>query len=159
MEHRFVLQTDHLELRLRLRDLGQEPVAGAACTLAAGGEEKQLMTNGEGGVNRSIARSESQAVLTLGDEKFDIVIGELDPIPEPTGWQARLVTLGYLEARVRVIDGGHELSDEDRREIRAAVEEFQCDNHARSRARWTTPRAPSCSRCTGVEIERYAAQR
>jgi Putative peptidoglycan binding domain len=127
--HRFRLKSERLELRLRVRDLAGQPVAGAACSLdAGGGAEDGLVTDGGGVVKARIDRDASQATLVVGEETFDIAIGELDPIDVESGWQARLINLGYLEAPVR--DTGEDDADDIalvRRSVRSAIEEFQCD--------------------------------
>jgi peptidoglycan hydrolase-like protein with peptidoglycan-binding domain len=47
-------------------------------------------------------------------------IGHLDPHDEDSGWQARLVNLGYIPGTLDDITDDH---------FRWAVEEFQCDHH------------------------------
>ena len=115
--HAIVLRSERLELRLRVRDLGAQPIADAECRLSVGVEAAQnLTTDADGRVNQPIARSTSRAVLTLANDTFDVAVGALDPNDTPTGWRARLVNLGYLES-----------DESDPRELQAAVEEFQCD--------------------------------
>jgi hypothetical protein len=131
MQHRFVVRTDKLELRLRIRDIASKPMAGAACEVSTISGKRQLTTNADGQIIVPIERSERRVTLTMVDQVYEIGIGELDPIDTEYGWQTRLVNLGYLES---VLSGS---SDPDARgdegavvrqlELRAAIEEFQCD--------------------------------
>lgn len=125
--HRFTVRTDQLELRLRVRDLAGRPRAGEACTLTTGAEEAPLSTDDDGVVVKRIVRNQSRATLTVDGETFDLSIGELDPIDLDSGWQARLINLGYLEPPLRLPPEGGELDEDSVRELRGAIEELQCD--------------------------------
>lgn len=126
--HRFTVRTDRLELRVRVRDLAGRPRSGEACTLATGAEEAPLSTDGEGVVVKRIVRTQTRATLTIEGATFDLSIGELDPIDLDTGWQARLINLGYLEPPLRLPPESGALDEDSQRELRGAIEEFQCDH-------------------------------
>ena len=57
-------------------------------------------------------------MLTVHDIEIPLKIGDLDPVEERTGQQARLDNLGYRAGPV----GG-----DNPEQFRSAVEEFQCD--------------------------------
>ena len=115
--HPLVVRSARLQLRLRVRDLGAQPIADADCRLSVGlAADEELRTDADGRVSQAIARSTSHALFTLANDTFDVAVGALDPIDTPTGWRGRLVNLGYLES-----------DESDPRELQAAVEEFQCD--------------------------------
>jgi hypothetical protein len=120
--HSFVLHRATVELRLRLRDLAGRPIKSASCQLRVDGDERTLTTDGDGIVKTTISPGAQRAVLVHGEQTFDIDIGRLDPVEEESGWHARLINLGYLAGPLR------EAGACDPAEVRAAVEEFQCDH-------------------------------
>jgi N-acetylmuramoyl-L-alanine amidase len=139
--HRFTVKREKLELRIRIRNLDSAPVDGAACVLAASAGKQDLTTDGDGQIIAPIARSERSATLTVGDEVYQIAIGDLDPVDTESGWQARLVNLGYLESPLPPLaeveeaeqdpdseDPPYDERAEREHELRAAIEEFQFDN-------------------------------
>jgi Putative peptidoglycan binding domain len=123
--HTFVISQEKLELRLRVQDLAGRAVAGSPCNLEVEGEASSTATNGDGVVDKRIPRTAKKGKLELDEVAFDIDIGRLDPIDEESGWQARLVNLGYLEKAVG--DVRPEYGQLRKRELLAAIEEFQCD--------------------------------
>lgn len=58
-----------------------------------------------------------EATLDEPEQVYRLFVGHLDPVGEYSGLVARLQNLGYL---------GHAF-DDDEGELRAAIEEFQCD--------------------------------
>jgi hypothetical protein len=124
---RFVVARDALELRLRIRDLARRPVANSACTITVeGADQRTVATDGNGIVAQPIRGRDTSATLVVGALRYEVLIGGLDPIEEPSGVQARLINLGYLEGPVRGPED--EVLDDDARELCAAIEEFQCDH-------------------------------
>lgn len=123
--HRFRLHGPRLELRLRLLDFDNQPLADTECRLVVGDHAEELTTDGDGRIACRIPRSAEQASLLFKDPlvQFDlstvIKIGHLDPIDEASGQQARLANLGYFCRR----DDGR---DDER--FDHAVQEFQCDH-------------------------------
>ncbi|MEP7119801.1 MAG: peptidoglycan-binding domain-containing protein [Byssovorax sp.] len=142
-KHRFVVKSEKLELRLRIRDIASAPLGGASAILAVSDGNQDLTTDGDGQIIAPILRSERKATLTVGEAVYEIGIGDLDPVDSESGWQARLVNLGYLEgllpSPVATEDAappdepdpedGPPYDEEAERahELRAAIEEFQLD--------------------------------
>jgi hypothetical protein len=120
--HRFVLHRSRLALRLTVLDCSGHPRSEAPCTLAVEGDASDLVTSGEGRVERRISPSDRRASVTFDSIEVPIDVGFLDPVDELSGWQGRLINLGYLETAIE---------DEDDPDVRSAVEEFQC-NHEMS---------------------------
>ncbi len=117
--HRFVVRRSRLALRIVLLDSSGQPVPDEACTLQVEGDPDDLMTDPGGKVERRIAPSDRRASVTFAGVEVPIDVGFLDPVDEVSGWQARLVNLGYLETPI---------DDEADPEVLSAVEEFQCDH-------------------------------
>lgn len=121
--HTFVLGKSRLSLRLLILDHSGHPRAAEPCALAIEDDSGDLVTDGNGKIERSLAPSVQHASVTFsqGDAPVEIPIdvGHLDPVDVLSGWQARLINLGYLDSPV---------DDENDPEVRSAVEEFQCDN-------------------------------
>jgi hypothetical protein len=117
--HRFVLRRSGLKLRLLIQDHSGRPRASEPCALAIEGDSADLVTDGDGKVLRAISPSARRASVTFAEVEISIDVGHLDPIDELSGWQARLINLGYFDSPI---------DDEDDPEVRSAVEEFQCDH-------------------------------
>ena len=116
--HRFKVRPSSLALRLVILTWSRRPRANEACALAVEGDSRDLTTDGDGKVERTIAATDRRAAVALDDVEVPIDIGYLDPIDEPSGWQGRLINLGYLESLI---------DDEEEQDLRSAIEEFQCD--------------------------------
>lgn len=123
--HTYVISKERLDLRLRVQDLAGRALVGTPCNLDVEGEASSTATNGDGIVDQQIPRTAKKGKLKLTEVAFDIDIGRLDPIEEESGWQARLVNLGYLEKAVG--DNRPEYGRLRKQELLAAIEEFQCD--------------------------------
>ena len=123
--HKFVMHAPKLQLRLVLKDIYEEPIAGAACTLAVGAESYKVTTDSTGRIEQAIPRDARKGILTIDDPQtpyegtvIPLKIGTLDPVDEVSGQQARLNNLGYFAGTV----GG-----KDDAALESAIEEFQCD--------------------------------
>jgi len=116
--HRIKVRRSKLTLRLLILDGSRQPRANESCTMAVEGASRDIATDGDGKVERPITSSDRRASVEFDDIEVPVDIGALDPVDRPSGWQARLINLGYLESPV---------DDEDDPDIRSAVEEFQCD--------------------------------
>jgi peptidoglycan hydrolase-like protein with peptidoglycan-binding domain len=116
--HRFKIKVQTVMLRLVLRDLNSEPIAGTACKLEVEGSVYQLTTNGDGMIEQLIPKTAESARLSFRQFVIPIKIGHLDPVEELSGWRARLNNLGYNA-------GKPEESNE--RLLKSAIEEFQID--------------------------------
>lgn len=116
--HRFRAQREELFLRIRLQEAFPEPIGSTPCRLVIDGRIHDLTTDADGAVEVKVPATASRGTLTVRDVSVPLRIGSLDPIDEPSGVVARLANLGYYR--------GH--ADEvDEAELRAAIEEFQCD--------------------------------
>lgn len=120
--HQLKVHTQQLLLRLRVLDLRGEPLGDTPCVLKVGPYRDELTTDGDGYLQFEVERSASSGTLEVGGRVFELAIGGLDPLPEPSGLAGRLGNLGYP-------------ADDPRREspdaadwMRFALELFQLDN-------------------------------
>jgi hypothetical protein len=103
--HQFKVQGKPPELRLCLLQ-GGKPVKDAQYTLSIDGVEreprKQKKTDGKGMVIATVSAAAQAATVTVGKlgTVFQVKLGHLDPITEPTGVKARLRQLGYFPGPV-----------------------------------------------------------
>lgn len=119
--HRFRTSAKPLLLNIILKDFDDEPIANTACELEVEGVIKKLITDAKGLLKATISKTAQKGVLRIPDLDMvvPIKIGHLDPVQEDSGWQARLINLGYHAGPV---------GDPDDEMLRYAVEEFQCDH-------------------------------
>jgi hypothetical protein len=114
---------------LRLRHSDGSAIAGASVTFSVDSVPSAASTDPEGAVSTPIQPTTLTAEFTVDDgDPFTVFIGALDPPEEPSGWQARLVNLGYLEVILPDPPEGEARSEDDHHELQAAIEEFQCDH-------------------------------
>jgi Putative peptidoglycan binding domain len=124
--HRFRCHGTPLELRLRILDFDNQPLADAQCQLVVEGASRNFTTDADGCISQPIPRRTEDATLRFKDPlaPFDstiaIEIGHLDPVEEVSGQKARLANLGYYFHR----DDGR---DEER--FNYGIQEFQCDHN------------------------------
>jgi hypothetical protein len=121
--HRFEINAKPLKLRLTLRDFDNMPVANMNCELEIEGQLFKLKSNGDGFIEQTIPADAHEGVLKVPDMELEIPvkIGYLDPKDEDSGWQARLINLGYHPGPVPA------QGENDDPSFRKAIEEFQCD--------------------------------
>ena len=117
--HHFKVSGHVNKLRLLIKDAEQHPLANTPCQLSIEFKTYQLTTDADGKIEKTISSTATRGQLVIQDRVIPLLIGHLDPIDEPSGWQARLNNLGYNA-------GSPDSADE--LQIRSAVEEFQCDN-------------------------------
>jgi len=119
--HRFRVSSRPLMLRIALTDFDNEPIPDTKCELVVDGVLHRLTSDGKGLIETPIPRSAKEGVLTVPDLGIEhaLKIGHLDPVTEDSGWQGRLVNLGYYAGAV---------GDDDAVQLRHAIEEFQCDH-------------------------------
>jgi hypothetical protein len=115
---RFQVPTSGLRLRIKLLDAGRNAIKSTPTQLSVEGTSTQPSTDGDGLVDQTIAAKAHIARLVVEDADFSIQIGDLNPLPDQSAWEARLNNLGY---QVPPAD------DRDDDEVRSALEEFQCD--------------------------------
>jgi hypothetical protein len=124
--HTFVAQQSPLMLRLVLEDVYENPVANAKCDLIIDADQHQMTTDNHGRIEKAISPTAHDSVLMVRDSQtpnqnlaLQVKIGDLDPVEEISGQQARLHNLGYYTGAV---------SGVDERRMRLAIEEFQCEH-------------------------------
>jgi len=119
--HRFRTTVKPLLLRIVLKDFDDKPLANTPCELEVEGKSQKLTTDGKGQIEVKIPKTAQKGTLRVPslDMEVPIKIGHLDPVEEDSGWQGRLINLGYHAGPV---------GDTDEELLRYAVEEFQCDH-------------------------------
>lgn len=117
--HRFQVHGCMPVLRLAIKDVDNQPIANTPCKLIIDLDAYDLMTDGEGKIEQRIPLKASHGELFIQNVNIPLIIGQLDPVEEQTGWQARLNNLGYNAGPP---------DEADEQQVRSAVEEFQCDN-------------------------------
>jgi phage baseplate assembly protein gpV len=119
--HRFVLKGEILRLRLKLLSLTGKPLGDAICTLTVDGAEKSVRTDASGLLETVVPRETRRAILVAGGQRYDLLVGGLDPIDCPVGLHARLRNLGYP------LDADDAEGKVDAEQLRFALELFQLD--------------------------------
>jgi len=124
--HRFQVKPGKLMLRLVLEDMYFKPIANAPCELRVDGAVFQIVSKGDGKIEKEIPATAQEAELLMKDGAtplknitLKIRIGHLDPVEELSGQKSRLSNLGYFL--------GSQDGDDDAA-FKSAVEEFQCDH-------------------------------
>ena len=118
--HVFQVPVEKLLVDISLRDFDNVPIHSADCELEMEGQVYKLTTDTKGKIQQEIPKTAETGALRvpkLGLE-LPVHIGHLDPHFEDSGWQARLVNLGYLPDAT---------DDTDPDQLSCALEEFQCD--------------------------------
>lgn len=118
-QHVLEVHVSKLEIALRLLDLFGRPLAATECQLNVDGVESTLTTGADGVVRFKIKAAARRAVLSAGDDVYELAVGALDPLPDLSGAEGRLLNLGYLDAPISGPDADEQLA--------AAVELFQSD--------------------------------
>jgi hypothetical protein len=129
--HTFVAPAEKLMLRVVLTRVYGEPYKGAPCVLIANADRKELTADGDGMIEQEIKPTITKATLQAEDEvqvngapekidrEVELLIGNLDPVKEPSGQRARLANLGYYRLPADTVDDD---------EFKSSVEEFQCEH-------------------------------
>lgn len=115
--HRFVRVGVPEKLNIRFVDLDGQPYAGAPFQLTIDGKHTLGKLDGTGWLRVPVPPNARRGRVEIGQSgelaSCDLDLGELDPITELSGVQARLRNLGFLNG---TIDG--QMSDEFRQAIR-----------------------------------------
>jgi N-acetylmuramoyl-L-alanine amidase len=126
LRHNFEARTTSLKLRLVLEDHYEGPIGNASCDLILDGQSGSLTTDSNGEIEQTILPTVRDGLLILKDPQtpaqniaIPLKVGDLDPVEEVSGQQARLANLGYLAGSS---------AEPDERHMNSAVEEFQCDH-------------------------------
>ena len=120
--HSLTVNTHQLYLRLRVLDLRGEPIRDTPCVLEVSASREELVTDGEGNVELRVDRNARSGTLHIAGLVFELALGGLDPVPEPTGLAGRLSNLGYPA------DDPREPDPDSEEWVRFALELFQRDN-------------------------------
>jgi hypothetical protein len=106
--HRLVVHRTPVALRIQFLDIEEEPLAGRAYELSFSGITLDGQTDGNGWLEKEIPATQRKIalILAMGDGKptkgpryeWDIHVGHLDPLTEPSGLMQRLANLGYWPA-------------------------------------------------------------
>lgn len=145
--NKFVAASTQLRLELRLLDPFSKPIAGRSCEMRTdllGTNDGKptgsvltdsIKTDDKGRTGVAIAPTVVDAELRVFEstpgptplpppptiEKYDLIVGGLDPVVEASGLRGRLNNLGYF--------AGLTDAPEDREQLFWAIEEFQFDNN------------------------------
>jgi hypothetical protein len=120
--HSLTVHTQQLSLRLRVLDLRGEPLRDTPCVLSVGAMREELTTDGDGCVELRVEPHETQGTLSIAGLVFELALGGLDPVPEPTGLAGRLSNLGYP------VEDPRQQGPDSQEWMRFALELFQRDN-------------------------------
>jgi hypothetical protein len=93
--HPFTAHVEKLKLRLVLRDITGQPMAGRAGKLIVDGAEQQITTDGDGLFEAPVPRGCQKGRVDIDGYTFDLAIGALAPFSERRGQADRLMNLGY----------------------------------------------------------------
>ena len=110
--HRFVMKQALPRLRLQLCNGSGRPFIGKRYVLNVGGAVLEGTTDGDGMVDQPVPAGEARAELVVWPSdgakagcRFELALGELDPVEEPSGLAARLANLGFAGATTDDLDG------------------------------------------------------
>jgi uncharacterized protein (UPF0216 family) len=97
--HRFRRRGVPEVLRIRFLDSREQPRADVPFVLKVNDHVTEGRTDGEGFVVAFISQEALEGELEIGEgddrETFELALGRLDPITEPSGIRSRLQNLGY----------------------------------------------------------------
>jgi hypothetical protein len=88
-------------VRLRLRDESGSPIAAAAFVVRGVDAEIHGTTDGEGALRIEVPITARQVSIELVESgrRYRVLVGDMDPVSEPSGVWKRLRHLGYLASR------------------------------------------------------------
>lgn len=113
--HRFRRRGVPEKLRLRMVDIF-EVMANEPYILVVDGERRDGTTDADGLLDEWIAPGAQSAILYIGEDTYELLLGALQPASTLPGAMAHLLNLGYLFEPTEV-----------EAEIRAAIGAFQVD--------------------------------
>jgi hypothetical protein len=96
--NRYKARVPTVEIKLKLHDAADAPLANKAYRVLGTGKEEQGATDGDGLATLSVPvrLREVRLVLEESGDEYQLMIGDMDPIDEPSGVRKRLEHLGYL---------------------------------------------------------------
>jgi len=122
--HIFKLHAPPLMLRIVVRNIDDQPMKNTLCRLEVEHEIYSLTTNDAGMIEHAIPKNSEHGKLQVFDSEgqlafqYTLLIGHLDPIDVESGERARLNNMGYFAG----------YSGTDEKQLKWAIEEFQCEN-------------------------------
>ena len=116
------LKSQGTKLTVVLLDGNKNPLSEIDYTFDAGNGAKNGKTDKKGKLSHRIPADAETVKLTYEGRTVDLKVGQLDPISETEGVQARLQNLGY---KVETIDGDKE-SEEYKDAVKAFQREYDC---------------------------------
>jgi hypothetical protein len=134
--HKYVLVQKPLNLRIKILDRFNDCLSNTDCNFVIGGDSKKTSTDSGGRLEHPLTLQQRRAAegsLQLQEPlvanqqnlvrtvQVPLQLGHIDPVDEVSGQLKRLQNLGYYPP----LNG----DDPDAKLFRAAVEEFQCENH------------------------------
>jgi N-acetylmuramoyl-L-alanine amidase len=123
-KHRFEVKRQTQMLRIAVEDITGKRIANEKYKLVVGDQKFEGTTDTDGLLEEMIPVDAQKGKLRVGKERWDLLIGHLNPIEENTldrgvsGAQGRLKNLGYAVGPVDGIPGP---------KTKAAIEAFQAD--------------------------------
>ena len=97
--HKFVKKNPRVQVRLRLLDVKRQPRPNLPYTATVDANIFDGQTDGDGYLTLTVAANARQLTLQVTEdsktEEYTLPLGSIDPIDELTGYQQRLINLGY----------------------------------------------------------------
>jgi hypothetical protein len=134
--HKYILRQKPLNLRIKILDRFNDCLSNTVCNFRIGEDSKRTSTDSGGGLTHPLTLQQRMASdgslqfqepLVVNQQslartvQIPLQLGQIDPVDEVSGQLKRLKNLGYYPS----VNG----DDPDAKLFRAAVEEFQCENH------------------------------
>jgi len=120
----YVAKLPTLPIEVRIGSVSELLVDEPYRVEGVGDEAIEGTTDGEGLIKLQVPVNTRQLVVVLPerDERFQVMVGDLDPIDEASGLRMRLTNLGYYGTTVAGEDGHVTTEDE---QLTAALKAFQ----------------------------------
>lgn len=97
--HKLSVNVPKCEIRLKVNGRDGKPLANMKYTMDGVGLHAEGTTSGAGEIAQLVPAATKTALLSIGDWKWDLQLGGLDPIDDPrtkvSGVQGRLANLGF----------------------------------------------------------------
>ncbi len=94
-KHSFMRKGVPSRICIMLKDENDKPRAGIDYVIEIDGQMTRGETDGQGKLEQPIAPNARSGKLTVGEEKYYLKLGGMDPVSEITGIQSRLRNLGF----------------------------------------------------------------
>jgi len=128
-DYTFTVWLPPFRLRAKLFDLFNQPLANVEGELTAGGVSQTVQTDGDAMLEADVPYASTRVILRIDDDtQFELALGNLDPVDEPSGQQARLLALGYFMDTVVEAGASKKEQDAVSSSFKLAWELFQDEN-------------------------------